>query len=68
MNYKRFWDSGMARQMFDEFYRRLPYPPPVLYVDVLTLKGGNFHDRLPTGPLGGSKETQLEGVLAIANT
>ena len=66
MNYKRFWDSGMAREMLDEFYRRLPYPPPVLYVDVLTLEGGNFNTGFPTGPLGGSKETQLEGVLAIA--
>ncbi len=66
MNYKKFWDSGMAKQMIDDFYRHLPYPPPVLYVDVLTLEGGNFNTGFPDGPLGGSKETQLEGVLAIA--
>ena len=36
VNYKRFWDSGMAREMFDEFFSKLPYPPPVLYIDVLT--------------------------------
>ena len=52
VNYKRFWDSGMARQMIDMFYRRLPYPPPVLYLDVLTLAGGNFHHRRPQRPVG----------------
>jgi hypothetical protein len=67
VNYKRFWQSGMAREMIDDFYGHLPYPPPVLYVDVLTLEGGNFNTGFPSGPLGGSKETQLEGVLAIAN-
>jgi hypothetical protein len=66
VNYQRFWQSGLARQMLDEFYGHLPYPPPVLYVDVLTLEGGNFNTGFPTGPLGGSRETQLEGVLAIA--
>ena len=66
VNYKKFWDSGLARQVIDDFYRHLPYAPTVLYVDVLTLDGGNFSTGFPTAPLGGSKETQLEGVLAIA--
>jgi len=66
VNYKNFWDSGMAKQMIDEFYGHLPYPPPVLYVDVLTLNGGNFSTGFPDGPLAGSEKTQLEGVLAIA--
>ena len=67
VNYKNFWDSGLARQMIDEFYGHLPYAPPVLYVDVLTLEGGNFNTGFPDGPLGGSKETQLAGVVAIGN-
>jgi len=66
VNYQNFWQSGLAKQMIDDLYRRLPYAPPVLYVDVLTLEGGNFNTGFPTAPLGGSKETQLEGVLAIA--
>ena len=67
VNDKNFWDSGLAKQMIDEFYGHLPYPPPVLYVDVLTLTGGNFSTGYPDGALGGSKETQTEGVLAISN-
>ncbi len=67
VNYKNFWDSGLAKQMIDEFYGHLPYAPPVLYLDVLTLDGGNFSTGFPDGPLGGSKDTQTEGVLAIAN-
>ncbi len=66
VNYQNFWQSGLAQEMLDEFYGHLPYAPPVLYVDVLTLEGGNFNTGFPTGPLGGSRETQLEGVLAIA--
>jgi hypothetical protein len=67
VNYKNFWDSGLAKQMIDDFYAHLPYAPPVLYVDVLTLEGGNFNTGFPDGPLGGSKQTQLEGALAIGN-
>jgi hypothetical protein len=66
VNYKNFWESGLAREMIDGFFAHLPYPPPVLYLDVLNLEGGNFSTGVPDGPLGGSKETQLEGVLAIA--
>lgn len=66
VNYKNFWDSGLARQMIDEFYGHLPYPPPVLYLDVLNPGGGNFGTGYPDGPLRGSKETQIEGILAIA--
>ena len=65
VNYKRFWDSGLAKEMIDEFYGRLPYPPPLLYLDVLNCAGGNFNTGFPDGPLGGSEATQHEGVIAI---
>ncbi len=67
VDYKRFWDSGLARDLIDSFYARLPYAPPILYLDVLNLSGGNFSAGFPDGPLGGSERTQLEGVLAIAD-
>jgi hypothetical protein len=67
VNYKRFWDSGLAKQMLDEFYGRLPFAPPVLYVDVLNSTGGNFATGAPDGPLGGSEQTQIEGMQAIAD-
>lgn len=67
VNYKKIWDSGVAKEMIDRFYSRLPYAPPILYLDVLTLNGSNFSTGFPDGPLGGSEGTQLEGVLAIAN-
>jgi hypothetical protein len=67
VNYKRFWDSGLAKRMIDEFYGRLPFPPPVLYLDVLNAKGGNFSTGAPDGPLGGSEQTQIEGMQAIAD-
>jgi len=67
VNYKKIWDSGVAKEMIDGFYSRLPYPPPLLYLDVLTLSGANFSTGFPDGPLGGSERTQLQGVLAIAN-
>ncbi|MGA2616258.1 MAG: hypothetical protein ABSF26_01535 [Thermoguttaceae bacterium] len=65
VNYKRFWESGLARQMIDEFYAKLPYAPPLLYLDVLTLSGGNFATGFPDGPLGGSAATQAAGRKAI---
>lgn len=65
VNYQRFWESGLARQMIDEFYAKLPYAPPLLYLDVLTLTGGNFATGLPDGPLGGSEATQRAGRQAI---
>jgi hypothetical protein len=67
VNYKKFWDSGLARQMIDTFYSHLPYPPPILYLDVLNLTGGNFSTGAPDGPLGGSQQTQQEGVIAIVD-
>jgi hypothetical protein len=67
VNYQRFWQSGLAKRMIDEFYARLPYPPPLLYLDVLTLTGGNFATGLPDGPLGGSEATQRLGRQAIVN-
>lgn len=66
VNYGNFWDSGLAKEMIDGFCSRMPYVPPVLYVDVLTLQGSNFETGYPDGPLGGSRETQLQGVLNIA--
>ena len=67
VNYQKFWASGLARQMIDTFYGHLPYPPPLLYLDVLNLTGGNFSTGPPDGPLGGSEQTQLEGVVAIVD-
>ena len=67
VNYQRFWDSGLAKKMIDEFYRRLPFPPPLLYLDVLNATGGNFSTGAPDGPLGGSEKTQVDGHEAIAD-
>ena len=67
VNYKNYWDSGLAKTMIDEFYGHLPYSPPVLYLDVLTLSGGNFSTGYPDGPLGGGKETQTQGIIDIAD-
>ncbi|HUU91560.1 MAG TPA: glycoside hydrolase family 101 beta sandwich domain-containing protein [Phycisphaerae bacterium] len=67
VNYKNFWASGLAKEMIDDFYRRLPFAPPMLYLDVLNAGGGNFSTGFPDGPLGGSKETQIEGMQAIAD-
>ncbi len=61
VNYKNFWDSGLAREMLDEFFGHLPYPPPMLYVDVLSLTGNNCCVGFPDGELGGSAATQEEG-------
>ena len=65
VNYKKFWDSGLAKEMFDTFFSRLPYAPPLLYVDVLTSTGSNLTAGLPDGLLGGSEATQVEGRKAI---
>lgn len=67
VDYQRFWDSGLAREMIDGFYKNLPYAPPILYLDVLNLSGGNFSTGFPDGPLGGSEQSQLKGVLAITD-
>ena len=67
VNYKNFWDSGLAREMIDEFYDKVPYAPPLLYLDVLNEGGGNFATGFPDGPLGGSRQTQVEGIQAIAD-
>ena len=61
VNYQRFWESGLAREMLDEFFAHLPYPPPVLYVDVLSLTGNNCNVGYPDGVLGGSSATQFAG-------
>ena len=65
VNYKKFWDSGLAKEMFDTFFSRLPYAPLLLYVDVLTSTGSNLTAGLPDGLLGGSEQTQAEGRKAI---
>lgn len=61
VDYKQFWDSGLAREMIDEFFSRLPYVPPVLYLDVLNLRGWCIHPGYPDGKLGHSRSTQIEG-------
>jgi len=67
VNYKQFWDSGLAKEMIDGFYAKLPFAPPMLYLDVLNAGGGNFATGFPDGPLGGSEQTQIEGMQAIAD-
>ena len=67
VDYQRFWNSGLAREMIDEFFAHLPYPPPVLYVDVLSLAGNNCNVGFPDGELGGSAATQAAGRDAILN-
>jgi hypothetical protein len=66
VNYRNYWDSGMAKEMIDAFYGHLPYAPPILYLDVLTATGGNLNVGYPDGKLGGSKETQIAGMNDIA--
>jgi hypothetical protein len=65
VNYQRFWESGLAKEMIDAFYAKLPYSPPLLYLDVLNLSGGNFNTGFPDGPLGGSEKSQRDGAIAI---
>lgn len=65
VNYQRFWDSGLAREQIDGLFSRLPYLPPLLYVDVLGPLGWCIHPGYPDGELGGSKASQLAGVQAI---
>ncbi len=67
VNYQKFWDCGLAREMIDEFFNHLPYPPPVLYVDVLSLAGNNCNVGYPDGELGGSAATQFDGREKILN-
>ena len=67
VDYRRFWESGLAKSMIDAFYGRLPFAPPVLYLDVLNATGGNFSTGAPDGPLGGSEQTQVEGMQALAD-
>jgi len=67
VNYKNFWESGLAKEMIDEFFNYLPYPPLMLYMDVLTTTGNNLTAGLPDGLLGGSEATQREGREQILN-
>jgi hypothetical protein len=65
VHYQRFWDSGLAKEQIDGFFGRLPYLPPLLYVDVLGACGWCIHPGYPDGELGGSKASQLAGIQAI---
>ncbi|HUU91562.1 MAG TPA: hypothetical protein VM238_10155 [Phycisphaerae bacterium] len=65
VNYQRFWDSGLAREQIDGLFGRLPYLPPLLYVDVLGPLGWCIHPGYPDGELGGSKASQMAGIRAI---
>jgi hypothetical protein len=67
VNYKNLWESGLAQEIIDGFYEHLPYPPPILYVDVLSLAGNNCNVGYPDGELGGSAATQFEGREKILN-
>ncbi len=61
VNYEKFWQSGLAQELIDGFYDHLPYPPLMLYCDVLTTTGSNLTAGLPDGLLGGSEQTQVAG-------
>ncbi len=61
VDYQRLWDSGMAAEIIDGFYARLPFAPPLLYLDVLGTSGWCIHPGYPDGELGGSLETQCAG-------
>ncbi len=65
VNYQRFWDSGLAKEQIDGLFAKLPYLPPLLYVDVLGPLGWCIHPGYPDGGLGGSKASQMAGIQAI---
>lgn len=65
VNYQRLWDSGIAKEQIEGFFEKLPYLPPLLYVDVLGPCGWCIHPGYPDGDLGGSLATQLAGVQKI---
>ena len=65
VNYQRYWESGLAREQIDGLFKRLPYLPPLLYVDVLGPLGWCIHPGYPDGDLGGSKASQMAGHQAI---
>lgn len=61
VDYKRMWDSGIAPEMIDAFYAKLPYSPPLLKVDVLGIRAWCIYPGYPDGELGGSAATQRYG-------
>lgn len=65
VNYKCFWDSGLAKKQIDGLFSKLPFIPPLLYVDVLGPRGWCIHPGYPDGGLGGSLATQMEGIRNI---
>jgi hypothetical protein len=65
VDYRRFWESGLAREQIDGLLDRLPYVPPLLFLDVLGPVGWCHHPGFPDGDLGGSRASQLAGVQAI---
>jgi hypothetical protein len=65
VNYQRYWESGLAREQIDGLFAKLPYLPPLLYVDVLGALGWCIHPGYPDGELGGSKASQMDGIQAI---
>jgi len=67
VDYWRLWESGLAKEIVDDFYSHLPYSPTLLYLDVLGTSGWCIHPGYPDGALGGSLETQVEGRTRILN-
>lgn len=65
VDYRRYWESGLAREQIDGLLDRLPYIPPLLYIDVLGPIGWCHHPGFPDGDLGGSLATQMGGIHAI---
>lgn len=67
VDYQRYWSSGLAREQIDGLLDRLPYIPPLLYVDVLGPKGWCHHPGYPDGDLGGGMTSQLAGIRSIVD-
>lgn len=65
VDYKQLWDSGLAREIIDGLFSRLPYVPSLLYVDVFGPVGWCIHPGYPDGALGHNRQTQIEGMRLI---
>lgn len=65
VDYKQLWDTGIACEIIDGLFSKLPFVPPLIYVDVFGTRGWCIHPGYPDGELGHSHETQLEGMKNI---
>jgi len=65
VDYKQLWDSGLAKEIIDGLFSKLPFVPSLLYVDVFGPLGWCIHPGYPDGELGHSRQTQFEGMRQI---